>query len=401
MNKISIVGIGDDGITGLSAVARTHVERADILVGGARHLATIPTVHQQERWQWSSPIDLTIDRIVSEGDRSICILASGDPMCYGIGTTLLKYISNDRTIVIPAVSAFSLACARLGWSWPEVETVSLCGRDPNLLAALLYPHAKILALSADRTTAAIVAELLTLRGYGESTITVLEHLGGERERQLSGIAKTWQHEDLADLNTIAIACEMPDRSAAIIGRSPGLPDCSYHHDGQLTKREVRAITLSSLSPRPGELLWDVGSGCGSIAIEWMRSDPRCRAIAIERHPARLDYIATNAAVLGVPNLQIIDGQAPAILAGLSAPDAIFIGGGLTVPGLFDACWSALKPRGRLVVNAVTVETELKLFEYQQQWGGNLTRIAIQRAEPLGKFLGWKGLSSVTHWMAIK
>jgi precorrin-6B C5,15-methyltransferase / cobalt-precorrin-6B C5,C15-methyltransferase len=398
--NISIIGIGDDGIAGISAVARSHVDRADIVVGGARHLAMLPAGGSWQQWEWSKPIDRTIDRIIHTLDRRICILASGDPLCYGIGSTLARDLDLAQVTILPAPSAFSLARGRLGWSQAETETLSLCGRDPDLLTSFLYPHAKILVLSADRSTPAIVANLLVERGYGASRIYVLEHLGGKDERILSGTAARWQEADLADLNTIAIECGQIDPQFPSIGRTCGLPDEVYLGDGQLTKREVRAITLSSLAPRPGELLWDVGAGSGSIAIEWLRSHPRCRAIAIERYPTRLDNIAANAATLGVPNLQIIPGTAPEALKDLPRPDAIFIGGGLTAPGAIDICMAALKPHGRLVANAVTVETELKLFECQQQWGGHLTRIAIQRAEPLGRFLAWKGMAMVTQWVYL-
>jgi precorrin-6B C5,15-methyltransferase / cobalt-precorrin-6B C5,C15-methyltransferase len=400
-SPIAIVGLGDDGLAGLSPLARQQIDRADILVGGKRHLAMLPPTDNRPRWQWDKPLDETIARIIDRADTAkICVLASGDPMCYGIGTTLRRHLPPARLLIMPAPSAFSLACARLGWSLPEVETLSLCGRDPNLLSSFLYPHARILVLSADRSTASVVAQLLQQRGYGDSKIAILEHLGGAKERRIDSIAKAWGERDLADLNTIAIHCIPSDRSIPPLSRMPGLPDPAYCHDGQLTKREVRAITLSALAPQPGELLWDVGAGCGSIGIEWSRFHPRCQSIAIEHHPQRLDYIALNAHTLGVPNLTIVPGFAPAALVDLPAPDAIFIGGGLTVEGVFDTCWHHLKPGGRLVANAVTVETELKLFQLQQIWGGSLSRISIQTAEPVGKFLGWKGRGNITQWQVI-
>jgi precorrin-6B C5,15-methyltransferase / cobalt-precorrin-6B C5,C15-methyltransferase len=265
------------------------------------------------------------------------------------------------------------------------------------LNAVLYPGARILVLSADRTTPATVAEILRHQGYAQTQITVLEHLAGPQERLVTGLAADWSHT-VADLNTIALQCpaDAPRQS-----RFPGLPDASYRHDGQLTKREVRAITLSTLAPVPGERLWDVGAGSGSIGIEWMRSSPRCQAIAIEHHPDRLQNITTNAHTLGVPNLQIIAGKAPATLTDLPTPDAIFIGGGLTVPEVFETCWAALRSGGRLVANGVTIETEQRIFELHQQYGGEINRIAIQRAEPVGKFLGWKAMAGVTQWWVVK
>lgn len=394
---LSVVGIGEDGYSSLSSVARSLIDRAEILVGGARHLAMLPA-DERQRLVWTSPIRDSIDEILSHQGRFVCVLASGDPMCHGIGVTLTHRISIAEMTIIPAPSTFSLACARLGWSLTEVETLSLCGRDPALLNAVLYPSARLLVLSADQLTPAIVAKILTQRGFSNSTITVLERLGGPDERHIAGIASTWTETDLADLNAIAIEC-IADSGTITLPRLSGLPDTAYHHDGQLTKREIRAITLAALAPIPGELLWDVGAGCGSIAIEWMRSHPRCRAIAIEK--SRIHYIADNATALGTPNLQIIEGTVPDALKDLPQPNAIFVGGGGTSAGLLEVCWRALKSRGRLVANAVTVEGEQKLFEWHQQVGGTLTRIAIQRAEAIGSFVGWKPMVPVTQWIAVK
>jgi precorrin-6Y C5,15-methyltransferase (decarboxylating) len=407
---LSIIGIGEDGWEGVSPVGRSLLAQATVIVGGARHLALLPSDEQGgqsdkpcERLLWTSPIADSVQQIVQRRGQAVCVLASGDPMCCGIGVTLIRHISIGEMTIIPAPSAFSLACARLGWSLTEVETLSLCGRDPALLNAVLYPAAKILILSADKTTPEAVAQRLTQQGYGDSQITVLERMGGIHERITTGTAATWTAPELADLNTIALTLPPTSRtSPAILSpRTPGLPDTAYHHDGQLTKREVRAVTLSALAPSPGQLLWDVGAGCGSIAIEWLRCDRRCRAIAIEQHPDRLQYIANNAHALGVPQLHVVAGVAPNSLRDLPEPDAIFIGGGLTTPNLLETCWQALRPGGRLVANAVTVESEQMLFQWQSKLGGTLTRIAIQRAAPVGKFLGWKAMAPVTQWIVIK
>jgi precorrin-6B C5,15-methyltransferase / cobalt-precorrin-6B C5,C15-methyltransferase len=394
---LSVVGIGEDGWDGLSAAARSLIHQSEILVGGDRHLAMVPT-DDRPRWVWTSPIQGSIEKILSHQGQQICVLASGDPQCYGIGVTLLRHIPIAETIVIPAPSTFSLACARLGWSLSAVETLSLCSRPPAILQAYLYPRAKLLILSEGKQTPAIVAEILTQRGFGRSSMTVLERLGGEQERLISGVASAWTETDLAELNAIAVEC-IADPSTIALPRTPGLPDDAYYHDGQLTKREVRAITLAALAPVPGELLWDVGAGCGSIAIEWMRSHPRCRAIAIEK--TRSHYIAENASALGTPYLQIIEGTAPTALKDLPPPDAIFIGGGLTVTDLIETCWTSLNSGGRLVANAITLEGEQKLFEWYQKVGGNLTRIGIQRAEAIGSFLGWKPMVPVTQWTVVK
>lgn len=397
---LSVIGVGEDGLAGLSPIARALVDQAKVIVGGERHLAMLPATDSRERLVWSTPIAASLQQIEQRRGQAVCVLASGDPMCYGIGVTLLRQTPITEITLIPAPSAFSLACARLGWALTEVETLSLCGRDAALLHAVLYPGAKLLILSADGSTPAVVAKRLTQAGFGQSQITVLERMGGPQERIIEGIAADWHRQDLSELNTIAVACRS-DAKTPTFSRLAGLPDAAYHHDGQLTKQEVRAITLAALAPQPGQLLWDVGAGCGSIAIEWMRSHPRCRAIAIEREPARLRLITDNAAALGTPNLQIIPASAPEALQNLPTPDAIFVGGGLTTDALFSTCWQALRPGGRLVANAVTVESEQKLLEWRSQLGGTLTRIAIQRAEPIGNFLGWKAMAPVTQWVSIK
>jgi precorrin-6B C5,15-methyltransferase / cobalt-precorrin-6B C5,C15-methyltransferase len=405
---LSVVGIGDDGLTGISPIACSLLDQAEIIFGGKRHLAMLPSNDLRTQIPWQSPFQESIDQIISHRGQQVCILASGDPMCYGVGSGLHLALLAQGLVplmemtIIPAPSAFSLACSRLGWTYSEIETVSLCGRDLHLMQPLLYPGAKILALSADRHTPIQLAQILQKRGFGDIQMTILEHLGGSQERIVSDQINDWIKENsdqsIADLHTIALEC--PD---AISGysRLPGLPDDAYIHDGQLTKREIRAVTLSTLAPCPGQLLWDVGAGNGSISIEWLRSHPRNRAIAIEQHPQRLQNIVANATNLGVPNLQVISGLAPDALINLLAPDAIFIGGGLTNPGVFAACWQALKPGGKLVANGVTVETEQWIFQLQQQYGGKLDRIAVQRAEPIGNFLGWKAFNPVTQWCVGK
>jgi precorrin-6B C5,15-methyltransferase / cobalt-precorrin-6B C5,C15-methyltransferase len=392
---LAILGVGEEGLAALSPIARAYFAQAKLLVGGKRHLAMLPSGDQRERLIWGSPIRQTIQTLLQYRNQPVCVLASGDPLCYGIGTTLLREIPLEEMVILPAPSAFSLACARLGWSLPEVETVSLCGRHPAFLHAYLYPGAKILLLSADRTTPALVAQMLTQAGYGSSLMTVLVQMGSDREQRFEGMAEAWDCPLMGDLNVIAIA--LPRQLN--LARSDS--DSTYEHDGQLTKREIRAITLSSLAPQPGQLLWDVGAGNGSIAITWMRHDRRCQAIAIEMHPQRLKNIAKNAETYGVPNLHIIAGKAPEALQGLPQPDAIFIGGGVTAVGMLETCWQALPAGGRLVVNAVTIESEVILLNWQRAVGGNLIRVAVQRAEPLGKFLSWKALAPITQWVVVR
>ena len=397
---LSVVGIGEDGLSGLSPIARSLLDQSKIIVGGARHLAMLPTDDTREKLVWASPLQTTVDSIISRRPESVCVLASGDPMCHGIGVTLSRRIPISEMTIIPAASAFSLMCARLGWDAADVETFSLTNRPIASIALSLYPGARLLVLSADRHTPDLVAKMLTQRWFGSSLMTVFERMGGDAERRIEGVAAAWSMPDLDDLNAIAIAVAA-DRKTLIFPRTSGLPDAAYLHDGQLTKREIRAVTLSTLAPIPGELLWDVGAGCGSIAIEWMRSHRGCRAIAIERHATRLEYIAENASNLGVPELKIVNGEAPAALANLPQPNAIFIGGGVTAESVLETCWNALGEGGRLVVNAVTIESELKVLQWHSLHGGELIKIGIQRVGAIGSFQGWKPLAPVTQWAVVK
>ncbi|MDE2228750.1 MAG: precorrin-6y C5,15-methyltransferase (decarboxylating) subunit CbiE [Alphaproteobacteria bacterium] len=396
---LSVIGIGDDGLTGLTAAARTLVDQAEVLVGGERHLAMVPN-DVRERLIWTKPLHRMVDEITRRRGTRVCVLGTGDPMWHGIGATLAKHIPAMEMTVLPALSAYSLAAARLGWPLAPLDIVSLHGHPLERLNAYLQPRRRILALSENGRTPAKVAELLRRRSYERSRLIVLEHLGGPSERIREGIAAEWTLNDIADLNTLAIECRA-EPTVPLLPCTAGLPDAAFEHDGQLTKREIRAVTLAALAPIPGQLLWDVAAGCGSIAIEWMRAHADCRAAAIERVPARLQMIAANAAVLGVPDLTVISGEAPAALARLDAPDAVFIGGGATTPGLFETCWSRLKRGGRLVANAVTIEGERQLFAWRDAIGGELVRFGIEHATNIGSYGAWQPSRPVTQFQARK
>lgn len=397
---LSVVGLGEDGWDGLSPAARAIVEGAELLVGGARHLALVPEKAEQERLAWPSPLSDAYPLLLARRGRPTCVLASGDPSWFGVGAMLSRLIPPAEMLVVPAPSAFSLAAARLGWALQDTVCLSVHGRPLELVLPHLQPGARLLALSWDGATPATLAVLLRERGFGASRLVALEHMGGPRERAIEATADDWTAERVADLNTLAVECVAgPD--ARVLPRAAGLPDDWFDHDGQITKREVRAVTLSLLAPRRGELLWDVGAGSGSIGIEWMLADPANRAVAVEARADRARRIPANAAAFGVPGLNLVVGPAPGSLAGLPAPDAVFIGGGLTVPGVPEACWAALKPGGRLAANAVTLESEAALVEWHKRVGGQLIRLAVSRAEPLGGFLGWQPLRPVVLWTAVK
>ncbi|WP_321905458.1 precorrin-6y C5,15-methyltransferase (decarboxylating) subunit CbiE [Paraburkholderia tropica] len=396
---LTVIGIGDDGYAGLGRAARRALFEADVVTGGERHLAMLPARVGARREAWPQPFSvapLLALRESSQSQSRVCVLASGDPMCFGVGATLARHVPIDEMAVLPAPSSLSLAAARLGWALQDVAAVSLVGRPLDALRRHLFARSRVLALSADGRTPAALAALLAAQGFGATRLSVFEHLGGALERRIEGRADAWQVDECAALNLVAFECEADDaRRADAWTLTPGLPDDAFRHDGQLTKRDVRALTLARLAPTPGTLLWDVGAGSGSIGIEWMRAHPACRAIAIEANAQRQRFIEHNRNALGVPALQLVAGRAPDALAGLAAPDAVFIGGGVTVPGVLDACWERLAPGGRLVANAVTVQSEAALVAWRAQHGGTLTRIGIGEAEPLGRFDTWRQALPVT------
>lgn len=397
---LSIVGIGEDGTTGLSAAARDAISSARLVVGGTRHLALAESVITGEKWPWASPMRETLPSLLAARPEPVAVLASGDPFCFGVGPMLAATVAAGEWRCLPAPSCLSLACARLGWALQEVATISFCGRPLAPLAALLQPGARVLALSADDTTPRAVAAFLTERGFGPSEIILLETLGGPRERVRTTTAASFDLGDTHRLNLLAITLHAGPE-ARIIPLATGIDDDAFAHDGQITKREIRAATLSALAPRRGGLLWDIGTGSGSIAIEWMLCHPANHAIALDRRADRLAHAAANAERFGVPGLHCIEGAAPASLKGLQAPDAVFIGGGAQGAGVIDTGWAALKPGGRMVINAVTIETEAVLIAAHARLGGTLSRIGVERLSPVGRMHGYRPAMTVTQWMAVK
>jgi len=400
MRWLSIVGIGEDGAEGLSPVARRLITSAELVVGGARHLELAGDLVCGRPLAWPSPMSDAFSEIKRYRGRSVVVLASGDPFHFGVGKQLAAFVPAEEFVCLPQPSAFSLASARMGWSLQDVALVTLHGRALQGIVRYLQPGARILALSWDSATPAKLAELLTTHRMGQSRITVLEAMGGPRERVRHAMASNFDIKEIVSLNTIAVEV-IAEPEAAIIALAPGLDDALFEHDGQLTKREIRAVTLSSLAPRHGELLWDVGLGAGSIAIEWLLRHPSLGAIGVEARSDRADRAARNAAALGAPELKIVQGRAPEALEGLARPDAVFVGGGMMDEGVFEAVWAALKPRGRLVANAVSIETEARLADYFHRFGGDLVRLQVARADRVGTMFGWRPAMPVTQWRVKK
>ncbi|MEL6957837.1 MAG: precorrin-6y C5,15-methyltransferase (decarboxylating) subunit CbiE [Pseudomonadota bacterium] len=394
---LHIVGIGEDGLDGLTPATRTIVEAADVIVGGDRH-HTLSDAVTAERIAWPSPFDAMIDTLKSLKGQRVVVLVTGDPLWFSVGARIGRAIPPDEIVFHPQLSAFQLAAARMGWSLADVETLTVHGRPVEQMIAFIQPNQRLIVLTTGAETPAQIADFLTQRGYGGSTLTVLAAMGGEKEQRFDGTADGWSH-NVPAFNTLCIDClAAPD--AALIPRVPGLADNLFQSDGTMTKQEVRAATVAKLMPMRGALLWDIGTGCGSVAIEWMRAARYARAIGIEPRADRRAMAAENALALGTPKLDLIDGSVPQALENLEAPDAVFIGGGLSEE-TFDAAWAALRPLGRLVANAVTLESEAQLIALHAKHGGDLVRLQIHRAEPVGNFSGWRPSMPVTQWSLVK
>jgi precorrin-6Y C5,15-methyltransferase (decarboxylating) len=394
---LHIVGIGEDGFDGLTPATRAVVEAAEVIIGGDRHHRLSESV-KAERVAWPHPFDALIDTLKGMTGRRVVVLATGDPLWFSIGARIGRAIPPAEIVYHPQISAFQLAAARMGWSMADIETLTVHGRPVEQMIAFIQPDQRLLILTTGSETPAQIARFLTERGFGKSLMTVLAAMGGKDEMRFEGLAENWSHT-VPPFNTLAVDCiAAPD--AALLPRVPGLADDLFQHDGTMTKQEVRAVTLAKLMPMRGALLWDIGTGCGSVAVEWMRAARYARAVGIEPRADRRAMAAANALALGTPKLELIEGEAPSALVGLDSPDAIFIGGGLT-PEVFDAAWAALKPLGRLVANAVTLESEAVLMDLHARYGGQLVKLAVNRAEAVGKYRGWRALMPVTQWSLVK
>ena len=394
---LSIIGIGEDGVAGLSEIARDAIRAATLVVGGARHLELARALITGEAEAWQRPFQASFPSILARRPAPVVVLASGDPFFHGVGPFLAALVAEGEWRCIPQISCVTLACARLGWAQNRTRVVSLCGPPVDTLARYLFPATRLLVLSADDTTPAIVALYLAARGYGASEIVLLEALGGPDERIRRATADGWDLAGPHKLNLLAITLRGPV-SAALV---PGRDDAAFEHDGQITKHDIRATSLAALSPLPGELLWDVGTGSGSVAIEWLLAHRSLRAIGIDRHAERLDRAGRNAAGLGVPHLQLVHGEAPGAFDGLPTPDAIFLGGGAHLPGVIEAASAALRSGGRLVANASALETEAALIAAQSRQGGALSRIGIERLDNIGRMQAYRPAMTVTQYLWVK
>ncbi len=396
---LTIVGIGDDGLDGLSPAARSLVETAEVLVGAKRHLARLADApNGQERIAWTSPLTEMTERVLAMRGRRVTVLASGDPMHYGIGATVAGRVTPEEVTVVPHVSSFALAAARLVWPLDRVTLLSVHGRPIERVSPHIAPDARLLILAHDGQTPKAIAAMLADRGFGDSRLTALAHMGGATESRTTARAKEWSAE-VPELHVLAVEC-VAGPEAVWYPRIAGLPDEAFAHDGKLTKRAVRALALAKLMPRRGALLWDIGAGCGSIGIEWMRAADNAQAIALEPRADRRAMAAENAASLGVPGLDIRDGSAPDALLDLPDPDAVFVGGGIATPTLA-AAMARLPAGGGLVAHAVTLESEAVLLAAYADHGGALTRLSTAEAEPIGGFSGWRPAMPVTQWAWVK
>ncbi len=390
---LDVIGIGEDGWDGLGPLARARLAAAEVIIGGPRHHALAPHL-RAERIEWPSPFRELAGELGAMRGRGVAVLVTGDPLWYSAGALFLRHFTPDEITFHPQLSAFQLAAVRMKWSLADLETLTIHGRPAEQAIPFFGHGQRLLLLAQDAGSPVTVARLLSERGFGESRLTVLGAMGGPQESRIDGLAATWAAPEVPDFHVLAVEC-IGTAGAALLPRT-GLPDDAFVHDGKMTKREMRVLTLAALAPRRGEMLWDIGTGCGSVAVEWMRSGRDMRAVGIDPSPARLAMAAANALRLGAPRLDLREGQAPEALAGLPRPDAIFIGGGLT-EAVAEAALAALPAHGRLVANAVTLESEALLSRLFACHGGSLVRLSVARAEPVGRLTGWKPAMPVTQW----
>lgn len=395
-NWLTIIGLGEDGLDGLSGASRDALEAAEIVMGAARHLALLPDV-AAKAVTWPVPFGDGIPVLMALRGKRVVMLASGDPFWFGAGSVVTRHLSPAEWLALPAVSTFGLAASRLGWPLEQTVTVGLHAAPFARLKPQIFVGQRILATLRDGGAVADLAKWLVDEGFGASTLHVLEALGSDAERIRSTTAAAMTLDNIQ--HPVSVGIEIAG-GGTVLSQASGRADDLFDNDGQITKRPIRALTLSALAPRPTEHLWDIGGGSGSIGIEWLLAHPTTRATAIEIDPDRADRIRANAASLGVDRLDVITGCAPDALAGLSAPDAVFIGGGISHE-MLQTVWAAMPLGARLVVNAVTLEAEVLLAQWHADKGGEMMRIELAHSQPLGRKRGWKSAFPIVQWSVSK
>ncbi|HHS82574.1 MAG TPA: precorrin-6y C5,15-methyltransferase (decarboxylating) subunit CbiE [Devosia sp.] len=399
---LHVVGVGEQGVQELPAATRRLLENAQTIFGSPRFLDRIAAREGQDLRPYLSPFSRNLEAIIACRNSPTVVLASGDPNWFGIGATLSRHVGPDEMRLHPALSSFQLAAALLHWPLEQVRCLSLHGRPVENLARFLAPGARILALTGSARTLGQVRDLLLAANLPETRLSILENLGGEQQVIHEMVAAD-PLPAIGDFYVLAIHC--PDRlQADYLARVPGLSDHLFRHDGQLTKRQVRAATLAHLAPFPGALLWDLGAGSGSIGIEWMRAAAGARATCVEINSERCANIRHNAGALGVPALEVVCADSAQWLASRDVstlPDAIFLGASLTDEPLFETCLKALRPGGRLVANAVTVAAQQALLARQARLGGELSSLSVASLGSIGSHRAMKPALPVLQWCLTK
>lgn len=393
---LTIVGWGESGTAGLTAASRKHLEDAEVIFGARRHLRLLPTLEAEVR-EWPVPFSEGIPELLNQRGRRVVMLVSNDPFWFGAGTSLVRHLEADEWQALPSPSTFSLAAARLGWPLERCACLGLHAKPLTRIRPHLHSGQRLLVLLRDGAAVAELAALINRYGFVDSHLTVLEALGGDDERVRTLNADDELPSDIA--HPVAVALEVAGPGPAL-PLTPGLADNIFEHDGQITKQAVRALTLAALAPKPGERLWDIGTGSGSIAIEWLLAHSENQAIGFEQHPERAARARRNADNLGVDWLEVKEGAAIDVLAEAELPDAVFIGGGLS-QALLDVLWQRLPTGTRVVANAVTLESEALLAHWQQQAGGELMRIELANAAPIGTRRGWKASYPIVQWRGVR
>lgn len=399
---LEVIGLTEDGLSGLSAEQTSQLRGADLVIGPDRIFPEVQHLDgfRGQAQSWPQPFLDIIPLLESYRGKKVVILATGDPLWFGAASTLVRYFDQSEMRITPAPSGFQWAASRMGWPLHTARTITVHGRPHENVLKYIAPSARLLVLAHDKNSPHTIAKLLDAAGYGDAEITALGHIGGNAESHHADKAAIWAKAsyDVPDFHVIAVTC--PDALDGFLPLTPGLPDDAYTSDGKLTKAETRAASLAKLKPQDGGLLWDLGCGSGAIGIEWMRAANNARAIGVDNRQDRLQVAESNAMRLGTPEWQGLCLNLPDGLDDCGDPDAVFIGGGLT-QSLAEYALKRLKSGGRLVVNAVTLESEQTLLKLWGDHGGELVRIAVARAEPVGPLNGWRPLMPVTQWALTK